>query len=30
MRDVAQGTHVAGNRNLALYQAIKARFESIE
>jgi len=29
-RDAAQGSHVAGNRNFALYQAIKARFESIE
>jgi len=28
--DAAQGTHVAGNRNFALYQAIKARFEPIE
>lgn len=29
-QDVAQGLHVAGNRNFALYLAIKARFELIE
>ena len=29
-QDVAQGVHVADNRNFALYLAIKARFELIE
>jgi len=28
-QDVAQGVHLAGNRNFALYLAIKARFEPI-
>ncbi len=29
-QDAARGSHVAGNRNFALYQAIQARFEPIE
>ena len=28
-RDVAGGTHLAGNRNFDLYLAVKARFEAI-